>query len=127
MTTHSSTASVSTDRPGRYGKQLAAHLGRRHGGEWDEGTGTGWVRLADARLALTAREATLDLRVDAPDGATGADLDRLEGVVGRHLVRFATRDVLDVRWRRADGTDGTRQVTESQSDPSAGPAAVDGP
>lgn len=110
--TPATTASVPTDRPARYGKQLTAHLGRRHGGEWDAEAGTGWVQLADARLELTAADTALDLRVLTPDGATGEDLARLEDVVGRHLVRFATHDSLEVAWRRADGTPGTRQVTE---------------
>ena len=42
------------------------------------------------------------------------DADRLEDVVGRHLVRFGSRDELVVRWTRADGTPGT--VQENTSD-----------
>lgn len=116
MTNQRTSASVPTDRPGRYGKQLAAHLGRRHGGEWDDEAGTGWVQLAEARLELTALDGSLDLAIDPPEGADGETLDRLEDVVGRHLVRFATRDTLDVRWRRADGGEGTRQVSEPAGD-----------
>jgi hypothetical protein len=33
----------------------------------------------------------------------------MEDVVGRHLVRFGTRDELVVRWIRSDGTDGSVQ------------------
>ena len=36
-----STAHVSTDRPSRYGKQLAAHMGRKITTTWDEASQTG--------------------------------------------------------------------------------------
>ena len=36
-----STARVSTDRPSRYGKQLASHMGRKITGTWDEASQTG--------------------------------------------------------------------------------------
>ena len=35
--------------------------------------------------------------------------DRLEGVVGRHLVRFGVKDELVCQWVRTDGTPGTLQ------------------
>ena len=38
---HLSTARVSTDRPSRYGKQLAAHMGRKITSSWDETAQTG--------------------------------------------------------------------------------------
>ncbi len=39
----SSRAAVETDRPARYGKQLAAHLGRRVESTWNEETGDGYA------------------------------------------------------------------------------------
>lgn len=42
-----STAKVDTDRPQRYAKQLAAHLGRRIETHWDEESGTGSVTFPD--------------------------------------------------------------------------------
>ncbi|WP_374935444.1 DUF2218 domain-containing protein [Streptomyces resistomycificus] len=36
-------------------------------------------------------------------------LDRLEDVVGRHLVRFGAKDELVVEWRRDTGEPGTTQ------------------
>ena len=36
-------------------------------------------------------------------------LDRLEEVVGRHLVRFGTKDELVVEWRRDNGEPGSSQ------------------
>jgi hypothetical protein len=93
-----STALVATDRPARYGRQLVAHLGRHAVGAWDEGTDSGWIEFGTDRATLTAVEGTLELRLSAGSG----DLDRLEDVLARHLVRFGTRDELTVRWTRGD-------------------------
>ena len=101
-----SSASVDTDRPGRYGKQLAAHLSRRSTTEWDEPAGTGWIQFTGGRATLTAGDGALDLQLSATDPD---HLAVLEGVVGRHLVRFGTRDELVVRWVHADGSPGTVQ------------------
>jgi len=101
-----SAALVRTDRPARYGKQLVAHLNRRSTGEWDEAAGAGWIQFSGGRAVLTAAAEGLDLRLTA-EGAEHLAL--LEGVVGRHLVRFGTRDELVVRWVRADGAEGTVQ------------------
>jgi hypothetical protein len=99
-----STADVGTDRPARYAKQLVSHLTRRAEGEWDESAGTGWLDFGETgKGTLRAGPASLELVVD------GADLDRLEDVVGRHLVRFGARDELVVTWKRDDGTPGTEQ------------------
>lgn len=104
-------ALVVTDRPARYGKQLTNHLGRKLGGEWDESAETGWVVLGEGRLTLAAGSAELALDLEAP----AADLARLEEIVGRHLVKFGARDNLVCAWIRGDGSEGTRQVMESES------------
>ena len=101
----SSRALVSTDRPSRYGKQLVNHLGRKMGGEWDEAASTGWVTLPDSRLEVTTADGVLDLVLTS----TEASIEQYEGVVGRHLVRFGSRDELVCAWTRADGSAGTRQ------------------
>jgi hypothetical protein len=93
-----STALVATDRPARYGKQLVAHLSRRAVGTWDEDTDTGWIDFGTGQATLTAVEGTLEIRLSAGD-----DVDRLEDVLARHLVRFGTRDELTVQWTRTDG------------------------
>ncbi|MDN3359090.1 DUF2218 domain-containing protein [Actinomadura sp. DC4] len=104
-----STASVRTDRPGRYGKQLVSHLSRRTTGEWAEESATGRIDFTDGRADLSCGENTLQLRVET----TPEHQERLESVVGRHLVRFGARDELVVRWTRADGTPGTEQRNEA--------------
>lgn len=103
-----SIAHVVTDRAARYGKQLASHLGRRSGGEWDDSDGTGHILLGDegARAELVARPYALLIEVRVP---AGADVARLEDVLGRHLVRFGRGD-LAVAWVRADGSAGTAQI-----------------
>jgi hypothetical protein len=40
----------------------------------------------------------------------------LEDVVGRHLVRFGTKDELVVEWRRESGEPGTTQRNAGDSD-----------
>ena len=40
-----STARVSTDKPARYGNQLASHMGRRIPAVWDEGSCLGELRF----------------------------------------------------------------------------------
>ncbi len=106
MTGAATTARVATERPGRYGKQLVSHLSRRSVGEWDDEAGTGWIDLGGNRVSLHALEGSLDLAIETGDAA---HLDRLEDVVGRHLVRFGARDELLVRWTRADGSAGSVQ------------------
>ena len=102
-----STATVFTDRPGRYAKQLASHLSRRLTTSWDDETGRGSVLLGNGRADLTAADGALDIRIDSDD------LDRFEDVIGRHLVRFGTKDELVVQWTRDDGTPGTSYRNDS--------------
>jgi hypothetical protein len=93
----SSHASVVTDRPDRYGKQLVSHLGRRNGGRWSPEDHRGWIDLGSGRATVTSGDGRLELDLVAP----AAELDRLEEVVASHLVRFGERDELAVRWTRA--------------------------
>ena len=100
-----STAAVATARPERYAKQLVAHMGRKVPAAWDEATGTGSVSFPTAELTLSRGSDALLLEL----GAETAELDRWEDVVGRHLVRFGTREELVVCWQRADGGAGPTQ------------------
>ena len=89
----SSTAAVDTPRAGRYGKQLATHLGRRLVTEWDEHTATGLVVFDGGRCELRATPEQLLLHVELKPGTdpsvAAARRDLIEDVVGRHLVRLA--------------------------------------
>ncbi|MFG2833204.1 DUF2218 domain-containing protein [Streptomyces sp. NPDC048434] len=89
-------ARVATDRPHRYAKQLAAHLGRRINTTWDEESGQGRLAFPNGTGTLTAIPGTLLLTVES----SAQNLAALEDVVGRHLVRFGLKDELVVQWRR---------------------------
>ena len=100
-----SSARVHTDRPARYGKQLASHLGRRNHSEWSEPDRTGFIQFSDARAELSCAPDGLQITVEGP----AERLPALEDVVGRHLVRFGAKDELHVIWSRDDGRPGTEQ------------------
>lgn len=105
-----SVAHVVTDRPARYGKQLAAHMSHKITTSWDPGTAVG--ELVFDRSGVTT--GVVDLSVE--DGAlvltlrtTEDSLERLEYVAGIHLARFGVDDQLAVSWVRDDGSTGTSQ------------------
>lgn len=97
-----SQAHVETQRPARYGKQLASHLGRRVDAEWNEESGHGALTFPSGTGTMTAEPGALTLALEAGDG----ELARLEDVVGRHLVRFGVKDELVVSWKRDNGEPG---------------------
>lgn len=100
-----SEARVTTDRPHRYAKQLASHLGRRSKADWDQDAGEGRIVFEGATGTLTATEGALLLSVEAD----AERLDLFEDVMGRHLVRFGSKDELVVEWHRDTGEPGTTQ------------------
>lgn len=102
-----STASVRTDRPGRYAKQLASHMGRKTPFTWDEVAQQGNASFAEGAVAATlvAREGALDFELTAP----ADQVERFEDVLGRHLVRFGSKDDLECAWTRSNGEPGTTQ------------------
>ena len=105
-----STARVRTDRPSRYGKQLAAHMGRKITTTWDEASQTGSLTFdregaATGAVELSCHDDILQLDLAAGD----AHLERLEQVTGIHLARFGAKEGLVVSWLRQEGTPGTTQ------------------
>ena len=103
-----SKATVMIERPARYGKQLVNDLKRKNGGEWDAEAERGWVNLGEDRAEVVAAADRLELSVEGPADAA----ERLENVVGRHLVGFARNLEIEVQWHRNDNASGTRQATE---------------
>ena len=104
------TASVSTERAARYGKQLVSHMGHKITGSWDEEAGSGYLLfdregpvLGRFDVIASASDLRLELRT-TPERA-----DRLEYIVGIHLARFGARDSLAISWERTDGSEGTTQ------------------
>ncbi len=104
-----SIAHVVTDRPARYGKQLAGHFSKKCTTGWDGAEGLVEFPAPEgaadqpARLVLRAAE-TLELELTAPAG----NLAEMEHVVARHLVMFGHKDDLRVDFERADGTAGLK-------------------
>ena len=103
-----SKSTVAIERPARYGKQLVNHLKRKSGGEWDAESESGWVNLGEDRAEVVAAQDQLQLSVEGP----AEEIERLEGVVGRHLVGFARTLQIEVQWHRSDDSAGSRQATE---------------
>lgn len=104
------TASVSTERAARYGKQLVSHMGHKITGSWDEEAASGYLLfdregpvLGRFDVIASASDLRLELRT-TPERA-----DRLEFIVGIHLARFGARDSLTISWERTDGSEGTTQ------------------
>jgi hypothetical protein len=106
-----SEARIVTDRPHRYAKQLASHLGRRIQTEWSEETGTGRLDFPSGTGTLTAEQGALLLTVESD----AEHVERLEEVIGRHLVRFGTKDELLVEWHRDNGERGLLQRSETDA------------
>ena len=93
-----SVATVTTERPARYLKQLISHLGREVDAEQSEDGQTGTLTFCSGGCTLTAEPGTLRMT------ARAEDIERLaavEAVVARHLVRFGEKDALVVEWSAA--------------------------
>jgi hypothetical protein len=89
----SSTATVATDRPARYLKQLASHFSQRANGEI--GTDHARVDFDFGTLVLDTADGSLVMRAEAADPEA---LARVEDVAARHLIRFGQKDELQVEW-----------------------------
>lgn len=112
-----STARVSTERPARYGKQLASHLAENFVTMWDADEQRGSIKIKghgvqaeNPRLAfegegscdLVTGDGVLLIHIEAP-----AELiERCEQILGRHLVGFGHREGLTCAFRRGDGSVG---------------------
>jgi len=79
-------AHVSLERPARYGKQLAGHLG--HKVQVDE-LDNGWtLHIRDGLGRVLPHDDTLELVAEAE---TPEMLERIKDVLGRHLLQFTTK------------------------------------
>ena len=79
--------------------------------EWDEQAQEGWVDFGSGRVTLAAGDGVLLMGLVADDAEAR---DRLEGVVGRHLVKFGAKDELVCAWARTDGTPGSEHRHEGE-------------
>jgi len=81
-----SRAIVAIERPARYGKQLAGHIGNRV--QVDEVDG-GWVlHIGDGLGRVLPHDDVLELVAEAE---TTEMLERITDVMGRHLLQFTTK------------------------------------
>ncbi len=105
LTVATATAHVPTEHASRYLQQLCKHWSHSLAVEFtpEHGTivfprdsrGADWP--ADALVTFDARAEVLDVRIDA---SSPEHLEQLEGVVARHLDRFAFREApLSFDWR----------------------------
>ncbi len=94
-----SVASIATERPQRYVKQLVSHLGHKLTTTLgDDGVGT--ITFPQGRCVLAPGSGVIDAEAQATDESA---LAVVEDVVARHLVRFGSGEELTVTWTRAGG------------------------
>ncbi|GAB2822586.1 hypothetical protein GCM10027022_11330 [Alpinimonas psychrophila] len=87
------TANVTIDRPARYGKQLASHIGHK---VTVDTVDNGWIaHIAGGLGSITPQASTLDL---VAEGVDDASLERIKDVLERHLRKFAGELDIKVDW-----------------------------
>lgn len=92
--TATSDARVATEHASRYLQQLCKHWSHKFEVAFDAAHGV--VPFGAATCIFDATSETLHMRLEAPPG----EIARMEEVVANHLVRFAFRETLDIRWTR---------------------------
>jgi uncharacterized protein len=92
-TTLSSQATVATEKPVPYMRQLCKHFGHKVDAAFDEDSG--YINFEAGRCDLRAGDGELRLTVTAENAE---NRERLRNVVGSHLERFGKRDELSVTW-----------------------------
>lgn len=91
---NSAQARVPTAFGAQYLTQLCKHFGHKLEVEFDAGRGV--INFPEAKVWLEAASDALVITVEAADAAT---VERMQGVVERHLDRFAFREVpLQYNW-----------------------------
>ena len=91
---HRAQARVPTPHASRYLQQLCKHFQHKLPTTFDATTGAITFALGQTKLAADAEALTL-----FAEAKTAAELEQLEDVVVRHLVRFAFRETLEFQWR----------------------------
>ena len=95
-----STATVATDRPERFAKQLVTHLGRKVTWTTVGNASTATFGTATAGVATDAETLTL-----TATGKTDDEVALVENVLGSHLERFAFRHPVEITWTRTTTED----------------------
>jgi len=92
---NSATTRVTTAHASRYLQQLCKHWSHKYPVEFTPQNGR--IEMSAAVLILDADPEGLGLHLSAAP----EDLERMEGVVERHLERFAFKEELAFDWRPA--------------------------
>lgn len=110
--TASSTARVRCDRPERYARSLASAFANTAHTEWDAEEGRGHLLFTwghDAEVDMIAGDGVLLLHLEC----AAAELDQMEGMIGRGVIDVADGAGVEVAWKRPGGQDGTRWVADT--------------
>ena len=88
------TAIIEIERPNRYAKQLASHMGNKVPTEEIE---SGWKLTFDIGTAtLTTTETQLTMVANAENSE---NLQKIQGALVKHLIKFAAKlGELDIAW-----------------------------
>lgn len=92
-----SQAQISTESAGRYLGQLCAHFAHKPELEVvrpEENNGV--IRFPSGLCSMTATEQILHLEIGGRDQFS---LEKLQGVIAKHLERFAFREPPVIEWR----------------------------
>jgi len=89
------TATIRTAAAQRYLGQFCKHFAHKLPVDLDPANASGQVTFGAGTCRLLADGQTLTLDLDAP---AADELNSLQDVVTRHLVRFAFREDLTVTW-----------------------------
>jgi len=93
-----SEARVALESPGRYLGQLCKHFAHKLPVTLEEKQGS--ITFAMGTCRLRVDEGLLVLRAEAE---VAEDLERLQDVVARHLLRFAFRTPPEIKWLPSKG------------------------
>jgi hypothetical protein len=94
----SSTGRVTTDRAGRYAKQLVGHVAKKGGdAEWSPDSGAGHITLGSGVARLAAEPDALVIHAETSD-EDPETMTRLRGFFDKHLPRFSAQE-LSITWR----------------------------
>lgn len=94
-----SQARLNTTVPRRYMSQLCKHFQHKLPVTLNDDDGS--ITFSSGVCTLQAEPEALVLRAEAADPEA---LAQLEGVVGRHLERFAFREAITLDWQQAPPT-----------------------
>jgi len=94
-----SQATIETENAKRYLGQFCKHFAHKLPVTLDPALASGQVTFGMGLCRLSADEHALSLEVGAE---TGESIAQLQGVVERHLIRFAFREELTLAWHAAE-------------------------